>query len=633
MSPDSSTIRILCVEDDPGLALLMQKNLQRRGYVVDTAADGREGIAAVTANRYDLLLLDYNLPLCGGIDVIRTLADRDALPPTIMVTGDGNVEVAVNALKLGAADYIVKDTEMKFLELLPVVIEQVLDRQRFVREKRQMLVAMQESEERYRLLFEMNPIPMWVADRETGAFLEVNRAAVERYGYTRQEFLALSRGAIEVPPLPAAGAPDPRRPMLLRHRTKNGEVIEVETLTHQMAFAGRQADVFLNSDMTERRRIEEEHIRIQKLEAIGTLAGGLAHDFNNVLTAILGNISIVRMDFQSGRDIIERLDALEKASLRARDLAYQLLTFSKGGAPVKRTIDLRPVIRDAADFVLRGARSRAEYAVADDLAAAEVDEGQIRQVIGNLVINADQAMPEGGRIVILAENVTLGPDSESGLAAGPYVKITVSDEGSGVPGEIRQRIFDPYFTTRKKASGLGLATCYSILRRHNGMVFLEATGDTGSSFAVFLPACMASSGIVSDPHAPCAPATAAVRILVMDDEPTVRDVAGLMIESLGYEVGLAKDGAEAVALYEQAKREGKGYDLVIMDLTVHGGMGGAEAVALLRKSDPAVRAIVSSGYSSDPVMSEFERFGFSGVVPKPYTLERLKDAVERALGS
>jgi len=633
MSPDISAVRILCVEDDAGLSLLMQRNLQRRGYLVDTAANGEEGIAAVMANRYDLLLLDYNMPFLGGIDMIRKLADTDALPPTIMVTGDGNVEVAVNALKLGAADYIVKDTEMKYLELLPAVIEQVLDRQRLVREKREMLVAMQESEERYRQLFEMNPIAMWVVDRETGMFLDVNRAATERYGYARQEFLTLSRSAIEIPPLPAAGTGDPRRPMLLRHRTKNGDIIEVETQTHQMAFAGRQADVFLNSDMTERRRIEEEHIRIQKLEAIGTLAGGLAHDFNNVLTAILGNISIIRMDFQSGRDIIDRLAALEKASLRARDLAYQLLTFSKGGAPVKRSIDLRPVIRDAAEFVLRGARSRAEYAIADDLAAAEADEGQIRQVIGNLVINADQAMPDGGRIVIRAENVTLGADSESGLEAGPYIKITVADQGSGIPAEIRQRIFDPYFTTRKKASGLGLATSYSILRRHHGMVFLESTGSTGSTFAVFLPAAMASSGVVAEHPTAGATVAAAVRILVMDDEPTVRDVAGLMLESLGYEVCLAKDGAEAVMLYEQAKREGKGYDLVIMDLTVHGGMGGAEAAAKLRQSDPEVRAVVSSGYSSDPVMSEFGRYGFSGVVPKPYTLQGLKDAVDHALAS
>jgi len=629
MVTDIYAIRILYVEDDPGLSLLMQKNLQRRGYLVDTAANGEEGIAVVTENRYDLLLLDYNMPFCGGIDMIRTLANKDALPPTIMVTGDGNVEVAVEALKLGAADYIVKDTEMKYLELLPVVIEQVLDRQRLVREKRQMLVAIQESEERYRQLFEMNPIPMWVADRETGVFLELNRAAAEHYGYSRQEFLALTRSAIEVPPLPAGGSGDTRRPMLFHHRKKNGDIIEVETVMHQMAFAGRQADVFLNSDITDRRRIEEEHIRTQKLEAIGTLAGGLAHDFNNILTAILGNISIARMDFQSGRDIIDRLDALEKASLRARDLAYQLLTFSKGGAPVKRTTDLRPVVRDAATFALRGARARAEFEIADDLASAEVDEGQIRQVVSSLVINADQAMPDGGRILVRAENVTLGPGSEAGLVAGPYIKITVADQGSGIPAEIRQKIFDPYFTTRKKASGLGLATSYSILRRHSGMVCLDATGDTGSTFAVFLPASLSSSGIVTE--RPPASATASVRILVMDDEPSVRDVARLMLESLGYEVDLAKDGAEAVTLYDQAKHEGRSYALVIMDLTVHGGMGGTEAVAKLRVSDPAVRAIVSSGYSSDPVMSEYGRYGFTGVVPKPYTLEGLKDAVEGAL--
>jgi signal transduction histidine kinase len=628
MIPDRFTKRILSVEDDPGLSLLLQKQLQRRGYIVDTAADGEEGIAAVTRNRYDLLLIDYTMPGCGGIGMIRTLADRESLPPTIMVTGDGNVEVAVEALKLGASDYIVKDAEMQYLELLPAVIEQVLERQRLMREKQQMLVAIQDSEERYRRLFDMNPIPMWVAERETGAVLEVNRAATEHYGFSREEFLALTRGDIEIPPLPG-GSGGLRRPMLVRHRKKNGDVIEVESVTHQMAFAGRQADVFLNSDITERKRLEEERIRNQKLEALGTLAGGLAHDFNNILTTILGNISIIRMDFLSGRDIIDRLDALEKASLRARDLSSQLLTFSRGGAPVKRMTDLRPLLREAADFALRGSRSHADYAISDDLASAEVDEGQIRQVVSSLIGNAAEAMPDGGRVTVRAENVTLGPDSQAGLGAGPYIKITVADQGPGIPPEVREKIFDPYFTTSNKASGLGLATSYSILRRHNGLVCLDETGVKGSTFAVFLPAAMANTGVVIESRA--ANPAAAVRVLVMDDDPTVLEVAGLMLESLGYEVTPAKDGDEAIALYGQAKQAGSPYDLVIMDLTVHGGMGGTEAVARLRESDPAVRAIVSSGYSSDPVMSEYQRYGFSGVVPKPYTLEGLKDAVEGVL--
>jgi CheY-like chemotaxis protein len=230
---------------------------------------------------------------------------------------------------------------------------------------------------------------------------------------------------------------------------------------------------------------------------------------------------------------------------------------------------------------------------------------------------------------VRAENATVGLDSETGLAAGPYVKVTITDQGAGVPAEIREKIFDPYFTTKKKASGLGLATTYSILRRHHGVACLESTGSGGATFAFLLPAAMASSGIVTEARS--AKVTAAARILVMDDEPTVREVAGLMLESLGYGVGLAKDGAEAVMLYDQAKQAGRAYHVVIMDLTVPGGMGGMEAIAKLLKIDPAVRAIVSSGYSSDPVMAEYARHGFSGVVPKPYTLSGLKDAVESVL--
>lgn len=629
MVPERYEKRILCVEDDPGLSRLMQKSLERRGYVVHTAANGEEGLAALAQGRYDLMLLDHNMPGCGGMDMIRRLADNGTLPPTIMVTIDGNVEVAVKALKLGAADYIVKDAEMRYLELLPVVIEQVLDRRRLVFEKQQMLLAIQESEERYRQLFEMNPIPMWVADRETGAILEVNRAATEHYGFSRQEFLSLERGAIELDPLPPPGGGNARQPALLRHRKRCGAVIEVETLSQQMNFAGRQADVFLNSDVTGRKRMEEERIRSQKLDALGTLAGGLAHDFNNILTAILGNISVARMKYLSGKDILEYLDESEKSSLRARDLAYQLLTFSRGGAPVKRTIDLRPVIPEAAQFALRGARSRVEFEIADGLAPVEADESQIRQVISNLVLNAEQAMPDGGTILVRAENVAAGPDGDAGLAACACVKVTIADQGPGVPVEIRDRIFDPYFTTRKMASGLGLATTYSILRRHRGMVCLESTGRSGSVFSFSLPAAAEAPRCAEPLREAGAGLTA--RVLVMDDEPAVRDVAGLMLESIGCEVRLARDGAEAVALYDQAKQANRPYDLVIMDLTVPGGMGGREAIMKLREIDPGVRAIVSSGYSNDPVMAEYGRYGFSGVAPKPYTVPGLKEAVQDAL--
>jgi len=633
-------VRILYMEDDPGLSRLMQKNLQRMGYVVDTAANGDEGLAMLGRARYDLVLLDYNMPFCGGIDVIRTLSEQGALPPTIMVTAEGNVEVAVEALKLGASDYVVKDTEMKYLELLPSVIDQVLDKQRLLREQQEMFQAVQQSEERYRLLFETNPLPLWVTDLGTGSIFEVNQAAVTHYGFSRKEFLAFSAADLiapgeAAPPDIAQGAGMEKRVTLTRHRKKNGDIFEVELVSHRMMFGGKPSEVVLASDVSERKRRDEEHIRSQKLESLGNLAGGLAHDFNNILTVIMGNISLARLDAEEGKDVIGRLDEAERASLRARDLAYQLLTFSKGGAPVKRVISLCEVIQDAAEFALRGAKTRAEFTMPRSLPFVEADEGQIRQVVGNIVTNADQAMPDGGVLTVGCESVTIGRESELPLGPGQYVRISFIDHGVGIGPDVLSKIFDPYFTTRQKASGLGLATSYSIIKRHNGIIQVDSAPGTGSTFTMYLPESSQraepQAAETAAPREP-APRMAQRRILVMDDEPMVRNVAGMMLAHLGLETGFARDGAEAIAVYEEARKTGRPFDAVIMDLTIPGGMGGREAIVKLREIDPDVRAIVSSGYSNDPVMADHKAFGFAGIVPKPYTIQRLRDAVEQVLG-
>ncbi len=497
--------------------------------------------------------------------------------------------------------------------------------------------ALRASEERYRLLFESNPHPMWVYDLETLTFLAVNDAAVRHYGYSRDEFLAMTlkdiRPSEDVPALVENVSRVTKgidEAGVWRHRKKDGTIIDVEITTHTLTFAGRRAKIVLAHDVTERRRMEAELLKAQKLESLGVLAGGLAHDFNNLLTAIMGNVSLAKLSSRPGDGIYERLQEAEKASFRARDLTHQLLTFAKGGVPVKRTVTLPGLIKEAAGFALRGSRSLCEFSFPPDLCAVEADEGQLSQVIHNLIINADQAMPAGGKINVRGENVPIGPGDGLPLQAGTYVKLSVQDRGIGIPREHFTRIFDPYFTTKQKGSGLGLATTYSIIKRHDGQITVESDLGVGAAFHIYLPAAAGGCHPEAEPEE-AKPARGTGRILVMDDEEMIRDVAGKVLVGLGYEVDFAADGEKAVELYAAARESGRPFNAVIMDLTIPGGTGGRETIEKLRAIDPGVRAIVSSGYSNDPVMARFRDFGFRGVVSKPYTVASLSEAVKKAL--
>jgi PAS domain S-box-containing protein len=633
---DIAVTHILVMEDDAGLAHLLQKRLQRQGYRVDLAANGEEGLGMARTATYDLLIVDYNMPVLGGIEVIRTLASTNLLSPTIMITGEGNEEVAVGAIKMGAADYIVKDVELKFLELLPSVINQVLYRQQLIKEREQMQEKIRESEERYRQLFESNPHPMWVFDIETLSFLAVNDAAVHHYGYSREEFLDMTlkdiRPPEDVPRLTntlselSAGT---AHSGIWKHRRKDGTIIDVEVVSHPILFGQRQARFVLITDITARRKLEEELVKAQKLESLGILAGGIAHDFNNLLTAIIGNISLAKQDTQPGDSAYERLEGAERALERARNLTQQLLTFSRGGAPLKKRLSIKEVVRDIAAFALHGARSRCAFSIPDDLWIVEADEGQLSQVINNLVINADQAMPDGGTVTVTCRNITVGAVSALPLSPGNYVMISVADRGIGIPAEYLGKVFDPYFTTKQKGSGLGLATTYSIIKRHNGHIAVESGVGTGSTFHLYLPA--TDQALLRESATPGTTKSGSGKILIMDDEEMVRDVAGKVLTRLGYDVAYACDGAEAIAAYEQALAEGRPFDAVIMDLTIPGGMGGKDAVKRLREIDPALKAIVSSGYSNDPVMAHYAEYGFNGVVSKPYTIKQLSDTIQKVL--
>ncbi len=387
--------------------------------------------------------------------------------------------------------------------------------------------------------------------------------------------------------------------------------------------------VLVFRDVSEKRKMEAELFKAQKLESIGILAGGIAHDFNNILTALMGNISLSKLSTKPGDKISKNLVEMEKATLRAIGLTGQLLTFSKGGAPVKKTLSISELIRDCALFALSGSNAQCLFSFQNDLWPADIDGGQISQVINNLVINADHAMPEGGTIQVSAENIVIDANHSLLLQPGGYINISIQDQGIGISEQCLPKIFDPYFTTKQKGSGLGLATAYSIIDKHDGHIAVKSKLGVGTTFNIYLPA--------SEKEVPEEKATqrhafvGKGRILVMDDEAPIRHIAGEMLRIIGYAVEFAKDGAAAVKRYQKAMESGKPFDAVIMDLTIPGGMGGKEAVQLLLEIDPEVNAVVSSGYSNDPVMSGFRKYGFKGVVVKPYNIEELGKALQKIL--
>ncbi|MBZ0155573.1 MAG: response regulator [Alphaproteobacteria bacterium] len=377
-------------------------------------------------------------------------------------------------------------------------------------------------------------------------------------------------------------------------------------------------------DITDRKKLERELLKIQKLESLGLLAGGIAHDFNNLLTAIVGNISLGKMNVLPGDKVYRWLDEAEKASLRAKGLTQQLLTFSKGGAPVKKVLALGELVRESAGFTVRGSKVRCEYYIPPDLWTVEADEGQISQVIHNLIINAEQAMPDGGTIRVHCCNSVVSPESVLPLKSGRYIKISIQDQGIGIPPDYLGKIFDPYFTTKQKGSGLGLATAHAIINKHGGHITVESALRVGATFHLYLPS---SSREVCSGRKREKPLIGHGKVLIMDDEEAVRNIAGEILRDFGYEARFASDGAEAVSLYEQAKKADRGFDAVILDLTIPGGMGGLEALRKLQEIDPLVRAIVSSGYSIDPVLKEYRKYGFKGAVVKPYRVEELNKEV------
>jgi PAS domain S-box-containing protein len=509
---------------------------------------------------------------------------------------------------------------------------------RDVTKRKQAEEALRESEERYRTLFESAAEGILIADIETRKLTYANPAIGTILGYSREELTKMNVSDIYPKTSPedvlAEFDAQARGEKVLSSGLpclkKDGTIVYVDVNGARAIIDGRECYIGFFTDVTEQKRVQEELQKIEKLESIGILAGGIAHDFNNLLTGIMGNISLARRYVKPKGKVSERLDEVEKASIRARDLTQQLLTFSRGGTPIKKPASIAELIKESAVFSLSGSAVRPEFSLPDDLWIVEIDEGQMSQVIRNIVINADEAMPNGGIIKISAKNMVIKKAGALPLPHGNYIEIFIEDHGVGMPKEHLPKIFSPYFTTKQKGSGLGLTIAYSIIKNHGGYITVESTPNLGTNFHIYLPA-SSKPAPVKKKSAREKPMHGKGRILVMDDEEIIRAMLVKMLTFSGYGVETSQDGAEAVELYRKARESGQPLDAVILDLTVPGGMGGEETVKKMLEIDPKVKAIVSSGYATDPIMSEYKKYGFSAVVTKPYNVRQMEETLHDVL--
>ena len=478
----------------------------------------------------------------------------------------------------------------------------------------------------------------------SGHILLMNKVAEELTGWHNQE--AIGRDLEEVftavdqrngePAKPDINRREHIGPLVVGERQqtlmpRSGETVIVASNCAPIKDAQHNiiGAILVFRDITKQLQIEQELFKFRKLESVGVLAGGIAHDFNNILAVILGNVTLTLMDLSLSEKIRQRLTNVEKASLRAQGLTQQLLTFSKGGDPIRVVSSLENLVRDATGLALHGRNVSCRCNIPDDLWLAEIDRGQISQVIQNMVINGCEAMPGGGTITLSCSNV-VGDDSTSDFIAKgkKHVAISIADSGEGIPPENHDKIFDPYFTTKTNRNGLGLAVCHSIVAKHNGYIGVDSSRSSGTVFTIYLPA-SEELPVAAMHNRESVPETMKATVMIMDDEELIRELVEMMLEEMGHTPVLAADGTEAVALYKKNKAAGTPIDLVIMDLTIPGAMGGKEAIQELLAFDPKAKAIVCSGYSNDPIMADPGKYGFLAAVAKPYKYDVLAEVIAK----
>ena len=422
-----------------------------------------------------------------------------------------------------------------------------------------------------------------------------------------------------------------------RLKASDGRWVDIELVASPLPLEEGFGELLIVRDNTESRRIQKELLKARQLESIAALSGGIAHDYNNLLTAIMGNISLCLTTFNEDSPQYDWLDQAQEAALIAKELTNRLITFSKGGTPQKETVDPAELILGASEFALSGSNVIVHYDFPPDLWPVDVDRMQVGQALHNIVINAREAMPDGGELTVAARNEVATEELDERLT-GRHVLISITDSGPGVDPAVRGRIFDPYFTTKEMGAerglGLGLSIANSIIEKHGGAIRVSGMSRRGACFNIYMPASTnAIATIQQEDESPMdTNGRHTGRILVMDDEEMIRNLAGNILKRLGYDPAFAAKGEEAIALYREALESDIPFDAVILDLTVKGGLGGKETIQKLMAIDPDVRGIVSSGYANDPGVTNYRDFGFCAVVAKPYRIKEISEQLEQLLG-
>jgi two-component system cell cycle sensor histidine kinase/response regulator CckA len=624
-------MKILLVEDHPASRRNLQKLIERRGHEVVAVGSAEEAEVELATHSFPFLILDWMLPGKSGVDLCRELRAKASGDEMfiLLVTARADTADLEQALEAGANDYLTKPLDLDLLNVrLSVAERQICE----LTERNLARAALQESARTMKNILENTTDAFFAVDHQW-KFTYVNPEAEAITRRNREDIIG--RTLWEVFPNLIGTAFDANYRKVMAEQVANE--FEASNASGKRWFevhaypSNGGVSAFFR-DVTERKRNEEQRLTKSKLESLGTLAGGIAHDLNNILTVISGNIGLAQIEAPAAAgSLLSFLSKAGQAAQHAAHLSSQLLTFSKGGAPQKKVSGIGDLLTQSTDFALHGSNLKVDVDIAVDLWKAEIDAAQIEQVINALLLNAREAMARGGTVRVRARNVEVDENVSPLLAAGRYVKVSVADRGAGIPEDLQSKIFDPYFTTKPSATGLGLAISYSIVKKHGGLLHLEQTSSEGTTFAFYVRA--ADRNAV----APEAQATGRVfhfnhqRVLVMDDEDAIRELTSQLLGTLGYEVTAVPDGLEAVRVYERALRRGEHYQAVILDATVRGGMGGVATIERLRGMDPNVNAIICSGYSDEAALSEFLAYGFRGALPKPFTRSELADALQRSL--
>ncbi|UFS70926.1 response regulator [Geomonas sp. RF6] len=624
----SPAISLLYVEDDPYAREKVVDALTRNfpGLTVYPAEDGAAGLKLCRELRPEIVLTDIEMPALDGIEMAREILSFAPGTRVIIISSHSKTDYLFETMRLGIRHYLTKPLDFRHLFNAVGECLSAVQLERQVRRQEECIRVLSQ-------VVEQNSRMVAVSDRE-GKIVYVNDTFCKTAEQGAQEILG--KGLQELSPL------DPERFREVWKAVSSGAEWHGEwtrsrksgEVSWELASISPLFDsdksichfVTIAEDITARKKRQEELERVQRLESLGAVAGGIAHDFNNILTGILGNISFAQALAGDNHAVRPALEDAEKASLRAADLARQLLTFANGGKPVKKRVSVRHLLEQAISLALGGSSVRWELQLTDEVDGVEVDPAQIQQAFRNILVNAVEANP-GGEIVVNAGNISLPPGNAPELPAGSYVRISFSDRGCGIPEKEQQRIFDPYFTTKPGGTGLGLTSAHSIVMRHGGHIAVDSSPARGTTFTCYLPSTgTAYAPAESKPRKEGAQAAGGA-VLVMDDESVVRKVTGKMLQCLGYEVTTCNNGEEAIELYRKAQGAGDRYKAVIMDLTVMGGMGGKEAAEHILRLDPEARLVVSSGYFDDPVLADYREHGFCAVLPKPYKSSDLAEVI------